>query len=377
MAMRSSVTVMDPSLKALLSSVDEDRAAMPNQGMKAITAICGEAAGLMKGAMVASPLALQGVVTGSSSPFPVSRPISSANGAILAGLAALGATAGAGSKHAEKMDKKAAAGSGKEKTDDKTGAKVSEKPATKTDDKSAVKTDEKKAGPEKKEAPKGPVTISLSEGAAKKLHESSWIGVGSKPTDVKPESGEKVPTSIKAIPVQAGETSKKGYEKIQYGGNEYWVSTKDAATYGTWQKGLAQSGGLKADDMSLKADAAPVKPVVSAKPAKPSALIPAATPKPVKEDTPKPKDPVATKPDPKPTDVSTATAPKIDNPLYKSLGIKPEGPQQILPDGTKVPLATSDAGVPGSTSDASAGSAGTSPSLDTGAATDSAPTAAT
>jgi len=177
---------------------------------------------------------------------------------------------------------------------------------------SATPTTDAKTGPTGTvpEPPKmlpGPVTISLSDDASKKMKGASWFVAGSKPGDDKMASGEKVPTSINATPVKDGETEKKGFEMVEYGGNKYWVSTQDKNTYDSWKKGFAMSGGFEPKDTT-------VTPIETATP-----KTPAATPTP----PPPPVDDGKTPPPPKPLP-GVAVSP--DGTTYTPTGSK-MGPQ--------------------------------------------------
>lgn len=328
MAVKPMVPLGDRSLGEVLASVDADRTPMPNAGMKAISAICAQASGMMMAAAASKSGGLGGIVSGAPAMmYPAAHQISGTNGAMLAGLGALGVASAMGKKE------EAVKEGGKPRTKAKPGESVKEgqKPSTSTE---VPKVDEKKPDPTptKKPGPTGPVTISLSDDAAKKMKGASWIGVGAKPGDAKPESGEKVPTSIKAIPVKDGETEKKGYEKIKYNGSEYWVSSKDSGTYGSWNKAFATSGGLKADDMSAKEDPTPPKPV-----AKAPVVAPA-----VKGDA---KD--AKPPTPAPTIATKSGTPGAIAALAGGSELAVEKPKEVPP--TPTPKSTPDAGPDSST----------------------------
>jgi hypothetical protein len=168
------------------------------------------------------------------------------------------------------------------------------------------------------------VTIGLSDEAAKKMKGSTWIGVGSKPGDAKPESGEKVPTTLTAIP--ASKPKPAGYEEITYDGKKYWVSPQDKNTYAAWNKSFATTGGLKPADamMTPVAAAVPPKPAASTPAPKPVTPTPPAKPvAPMAPPTPAVKPPVASTTPATPPAAKPATPPPATPPAPPAAGTTP------------------------------------------------------
>jgi hypothetical protein len=262
---------------AALKSLDVDKTPMPHQGMKAIAAICREGSASMAALASARFGGLGGLVGGSPAPLMMAAPrVQEANGALLAGLVGLGAYAAlskGGVSEASISGTPGPAVSSETSDTSKTGTEA-KKEETKTETPSAAKPDPKKySGFEEPEMGKGtkvtlgmtdpmkPVTITLSDGAAGRME--------AVPDNV-PVVGGKIqpmPKTINATPVKFGETQKPGFEMIEYGGQKYWVSKQDKATYAGWNKGLAKTGGLQPADATMEAVKAPPPPKVTAKPA--------------------------------------------------------------------------------------------------------------